>query len=88
MQYLAAMEARANQIGSESVNCHVCGHFGTQKCSFDNSPQASCDAFLSWSDLWQREMASIRRAQRTTYLVAGTVALVAVIIMILPNLLG
>lgn len=82
------MDFNANPIGSESVNCHVCGHYGTQKCSFDNTPQASCDAFLSWSDLWQREMAAIKRAQRTTYLVAGSVALLAVAIMLVPNLLG
>jgi hypothetical protein len=70
------------------LNCHVCGYFGTAKCSFGDEPNAACDSFLSWSDLWQREMAAIKRAQRATYIIAAIIAVVAVVVMILPNLLA
>ncbi|MGE5467257.1 MAG: hypothetical protein ACM3Y9_07530 [Ignavibacteria bacterium] len=81
------MDGKITAPDNVSLNCQVCGHFGTTKCSFDETPPAPCDAFLSWSDLWQREMAAIKRAQRTTYVVAALVAALAVVVMILPNLL-
>ena len=82
------MDTKNTSAQNGGMNCHVCGHFGTPKCSFDNTPNAACDSFLSWSDLWQREMAAIKRAQRATYIVAAIIAIVAVVVLILPNLLS
>lgn len=82
------MDMKKDSTAAPSLNCHVCGHFGTSKCSVDDASDAACDSFLSWSDLWQREMAAIKRAQRTTYLVAAIIAVLAIVVMILPNLIG
>jgi len=85
------MDAKTNPIDKPTQDggqqCQVCGHFGTSKCAFDSAQHATCDAFLSWSDLWQREMAAIKRTQRMTYIIAGIVAALAVAIMILPSLI-
>lgn len=40
-----------------------------------------------WSELWQQEIAAIRRTRRTTYIVAGVVAAIAVLIVLLPLLM-
>lgn len=80
------MDAKVNPTETEGADCHVCGHFGTRQCAFDEAPR--CRSFLTWTDLWQREMQSIKRAQRTTYLLAGVVALLAIFVMVLPILLG
>lgn len=82
------MDVKTNSSASTGLSCRVCGHFGSEKCLPDSAPQAACESFLSWADLWQREMAAIKRAQRTTYIVAALVAALAVLVMILPNLIG
>lgn len=48
-------------------------------------PKAATDP--AWPGLWQQELAAIRRTRRTTYIVAGLVAVIAVLIVLLPLLL-
>jgi hypothetical protein len=88
MEYFSSMDKDTKLQSDAGLDCQICGHFGTRKCATDGATHADCEAFLSWTDLWHREMAAIRRTQHATYLVAGIVALLAILIMLLPNLLG
>ncbi len=72
------MDAKLKPPTETAANCQVP----------DDKLRDGFDAAPPWSDLWQREIASIRRAQRITYLVAGIVAAIALTVMVLPNLLG
>lgn len=77
------MEHKAPPQKTDAPTCHDCGRFGTPHC-LTNTPQATCNAFLPWSTVWQREMAAIKRAQRATYIVAIVVAGLAIVVMLIP----
>jgi hypothetical protein len=73
----------------KSQHCHGCGRFGTRDCStVAETPGSACTLYLSWSELWNREMAAIDRAQRASYTAAGILAVMAVAAIILPRALG
>lgn len=73
-----------------SQHCHGCGYFGTRDCTAiaAEAPGQACSSFLSWSELWNREMVAIERAQRVTYVAAGVLAVAAIAAIVLPKILG
>lgn len=74
----------------KSQHCHGCGHFGTRDCATAaaDTPGTDCNLYLSWSELWNREMAAIDRAQRASYTAAGILAVMAIAAIVLPRALG
>ena len=68
-----------------SFHCHGCGRFGTHDCPEKVGLRESCDAFMSWTDLWTRETAAIERAQRTTYVAAAVLVALATMAVMLPK---
>ncbi|MDD5248381.1 MAG: hypothetical protein PHY45_05325 [Rhodocyclaceae bacterium] len=75
-------------MDNTSLQCHGCGHLGTRECFPEHAKRGSCDSYLSWSDLWTREMAAIERAQRATYVAAGFLAVLAVVAIIVPKVVA